>query len=146
MWLWSPVSFFLKAQSIVNAAQNAKETGWKAYESSKNRYWLVENLLNSSCAGIRQAMYKYHRLGLDVMTDNIEKGRAAIFESLELLRKVHREKPDLFLMSLIMTAKADELVNVFSEADPMDKTKALNILQEIDPANSSKYQKITGNK
>ena len=138
--------FFLKAQSIVNSAQNAKETGWKAFEGLKNRYWLIENLLNSSYGAIRQAEYKYHREGLDIMTDNVENGRAAIFESLEMLRKVNREKPDLFLMNLVMTAKADEIVNIFSEAAPMNKTKAFNLLSEIDPANISKYQKILGNK
>ncbi|MFC1734282.1 DUF4835 family protein, partial [candidate division KSB1 bacterium] len=138
--------YYLKAQAIMNSAQNAKETGWKAFESLKNRYWLIENLLNNSYSDIRQAMYKYHREGLDEMSENIETGRASIFASLELLRKVNREKPDLFLMNLVMVAKSDELVNVFSQASPMDKTKTFNLLSEIDPANISKYQKILGNK
>ncbi len=137
--------FYQKAQSVVNAAQSAREPGWKAFESLKNRYWLVENLLNNSYQDVRNALYKYHRQGLDVMTDNIETGRAAVFESLELLRQANREKPDLFIMDLVLTAKADEIVNIFSQAAPMDKTKTINILSEIDPANMSKYQKIMAN-
>ncbi|MEI6576494.1 MAG: DUF4835 family protein [Bacteroidota bacterium] len=138
--------FYQKAQSIVSAAQNAPEKGWKSYESMKNRYWLVENLTNSSYSGIREGMYKYHREGLDNMTENMEIGRAAIMESLESFRKAFREKPGLYLMQLVMDAKSDEMVNIFSQASPMDKTRAMNLLKEIDAANGNKYQKIVESK
>jgi len=139
--------YFAQAQNIVNMGQNAREKGWKAFESQKNRYWLIENLTNPTYASVREAMYKYHRLGLDQMSDDVETGRVAINESLELLRKANRERPGLFILQLFLEAKRDEIVNIYSGASPMDKTKAVNILKEIDPANSSKYQKIleTGN-
>lgn len=134
--------FYEKAQSVVNAAQSAPERGWKGFESLKNRYWLAENLLNSSYAPIREFLYTYHRLGLDQMSENVEMGRSEITRSLDLLRKASREKPGLFLLQLMMEAKRDELVNIYSQASPMDKTKAVNTLKEIDPSNSGKYQKI----
>ncbi|MBK6345533.1 MAG: DUF4835 family protein [Bacteroidales bacterium] len=139
--------YFAQAQGIVNMGQNAREKGWKAFESQKNRYWLIENLTNPTYASVREAMYKYHRLGLDQMSDDVETGRVAVNESLELLRKANRERPGLFILQLFLEAKRDEIVNIYSGASPMDKTKAVNILKEIDPANSSKYQKIleTGN-
>jgi hypothetical protein len=140
--LYGGTSFFQKAQSVVTSAQSTPEYGWKAFESLKNRYWLAENLLNSTYAPLREAMYKYHRLGLDGMNDNMDIGRASVMDAIELVKKVNREKPNLFLVQLIMEAKGDELVNIFSQASPMDKTKAVNTLKEIDPANSSKYQKI----
>jgi len=143
--LYGGTPFYEKAEAIVNSAQNTDKSGWKAYESMKNRYWLIENLLNSSYRPIREALYKYHRLGLDVMSDNVETGRAEIYASIELLKKANREKPDLFLMTVILTAKADEIVKIFSKASPMDKQKIVNILNEIDPANSSKYNKILEN-
>lgn len=138
--------YYEKAQNIVNMAQNAREKGWKAYESQKNRYWLIENLTNPTYSSVREAIYKYHRLGLDKMAEDVEAGRVAINESLELLRKANRERPGLFILQLFLEAKRDELVNIYSEASPMDKTNAINILKEIDPANSSKYQKITESK
>jgi len=122
--------------------QNAREKGWKAFEGQKNRYWLIENLTNPTYAAVREASYRYHRLGLDLMADDVEAGRAAINESLELLRKANRERPGLFILQLFLEAKRDELVNIYSQASPMDKTKAVNILKEIDPANASKYQRI----
>jgi hypothetical protein len=136
--------YFTKAQNIVNMAQSARETGWKAFESMRNRYWLAENLNNSSYANLRKAIYQYHRHGLDLMYDNPENGRRGIMEALELLQRAHREKPRLFFMQLFMDAKRDEFINIFSEAAPMDKTKAVNILKEIDPSKANEYQKIIG--
>ncbi len=134
--------YYEKAQAIVNAAQNSDENGWKAYENTKNRYWLVENLLNNNYKPIRDCIYQYHRKGLDIMNDKLEVGRASILHSLTLLQRVHNNKPNLFLLHLFMDAKSDELVNIFSKAPVQDKRKAVNILKELDPANSSKYQKI----
>jgi len=134
--------YFEKAQSIVNAAQSARERGWKAFESMKNRYWLSENLTNSSYSDVRKAMYEYHRKGLDLMQDNIEKGRQGVMNALEMLQRAYREKPRLYLLQFVMDAKRDEMINIFSQAAPMDKTKAVNILSEIDASKASQYQKI----
>jgi hypothetical protein len=41
-------SFFLKAQNIVNNAPEAKNiSGWRIFDGLRNRYFLVENLINS---------------------------------------------------------------------------------------------------
>jgi len=134
--------YFEKAQNIVNQAQNTPEKGWKSFESQKNRYWLVENLLNSAYNSVRQANYKYHRLGLDVMYDNVENGRTAITDAIDLLKKAHREKPGLYSLQVFMEAKSDELVNIFSKAPPQDKARIITSLIEIDPANAGKYQNM----
>lgn len=134
--------YFEKAKAIVNTAQNSQEKGWKAFESMRNRFWLVENLMNGAYSPLREGIYQYHRLGLDVMSDNIDLGRASVTECLENFQKAGREKPGLFLLQLMTEAKRDELVNIYSQASPMDKTRAVNILKEIDPAHSSKYQQI----
>jgi hypothetical protein len=102
----------------------------------------MENLLNGSYTPIREAIYVYHRRGLDVMSENLEMGRLAITESLELLQRAHRNRPGLFLLQLFMEAKRDEMVNIYSQASQMDKPKAVNILKELDPAQSSMYDRI----
>ena len=136
--------YFQKAEQIVNNAQNAAENGWKAFESRKNRYWLVENILNDQYKGVREFQYRFHRLGLDVMSSKEAAGRADIAESLELLQKVYRQKPDpfLFFYDMVMSAKSDELVNVFSESFMAEADRVYNILVEIDPSRSEKYKKI----
>jgi hypothetical protein len=136
--------FYEKAQNVVITAQNAQETGWKAYEGQKNRFWMVENIQNPANSELRDFLYKFNRLGLDVMYDKLEQGRGAITESLEYLQKIYNAKPDLFLMQLIMDTKRDELVNIYSDprVPPVEKTNVVNLLKEIDPANGSKYQAI----
>lgn len=137
--------YFLKAEKIVTNAQNAPERGWKAYEGNrKNRYWMVENLLNSKYRPLREVYYRYHRQGLDRMSEKPTEGRAEIAESLALLQKVYREKPDpyLFGLQLFFDAKNDELVNVFSESFPTEQARVVNILIEVDNPNASKYKTI----
>jgi len=136
--------YFQKAEQIVTNSQNVPEKGWKAFEGRKNRYWLVENILNDRYKGIREFMYRYHRLGLDIMESKDAQGRASIAQNLELLQKVYRQKPDpyLFFFELIMNSKSDELVNVFSESFMAEADRVYNILVEIDPVHSEKYKKI----
>jgi len=134
--------YYEKARGVVNAAQNSPERGWKSFESQKNRYWLVENLMNNTYSAYREGLYSYHRLGLDLMSENMDLGRSGINDCLENIQKVNREKTGLYITQVFIDAKNEELINIYSQAAPMDKTKAVNILKEIDPANGSKYQQI----
>lgn len=137
--------YFLKAEKIVNNAQNAQEKGWKPYEGSrKNRYWLIENILNEKYSPIREVLYTYHRQGLDRMYDKTVEGRSQIAESLGSIQKVFRVKPDqyLFLLQVFFDAKSDELVNIFSESFQSEKTRVYNILVEVDPTRVDSYKKI----
>ncbi|MFP4621878.1 MAG: DUF4835 family protein [Bacteroidales bacterium] len=137
--------YFQRAQQIVSNAQNAEDPGWKAFESRRNRYWLVENILNNEYEEAREFLYRYHRHGLDKMQDDVSQARSEISESLELLRKIHREEPDphMFFMKLIVEAKSNEFVNVFSESPMSESERVYEILAEIDPSHSEKYEQIT---
>jgi hypothetical protein len=140
--------FFQKALDIVNVAQSSQESGWKPYESQRNRYWLVENYLNSIASPIREFQYKYHRQGLDQMYEKVDAGRTATTASIDLLYKMYNARPDLFALQLTLDAKKDEFVNIYSDSrvPPLEKNNVVNILKEIDPANSSKYQAILESK
>ena len=140
--------FLEKAQNVVNAAQNAQEPGWKGYESEKNKFWMVENYLNPSNSNLRDFSYKFYRLGLDQMYDKPDQGRTSISESLDLLREMYDDKPNLFAILLIIEAKRDEFINIYSDdrVPPTEKTSVVNILKEIDPANGSRYQTILSGK
>ncbi len=134
--------FFERAMEVVNSAQNAAEKGWRSFESQRNRYWLIENLLNGAYMPLRESIYLYHRRGLDLMSENMDMGRLAVTESIEKLQAVHRTRPGLFILQLFLEAKRDEIINIYSRASQMDKPRIVNILKEIDPANSSTYQRI----
>ena len=138
--------FFQKAEKIVNNAQNASQKGWKSIESPsrKNRYWLINNILNEDFSPAREFIYRYHRMGLDRMYEKLNDARAEIAEGLKLLQQVHRNKPDPFMhfLQVIYDAKSDELVNIFKESFPEEKRRIFTILNEIDPANTNKYEAI----
>ena len=136
--------YFAKAQTIVNNAQRLPDRGWKAFETSRNRYWIVENLMHVSFKPFRNFLYVYHRQGFDKFSDNIVEARAAITDNMNELKKVYQDKPNSFLLQIFFTSKADEIVNLYSQATNEEKNRALAILTLVDPANTLKYQTITG--
>ncbi len=141
--------YFQKAETVVTNAQKTSEKGWRAYEGSyRNRYWLVQNLLDDRYRGVREFTYKYHRLGLDRMSDRPNEARSDIADYLKLLQDVYRRKPDpyLFLLQIVYDAKSNEWVDLFSNSPSEEKTRVVKILKEIDPSNISKYDKILNSK
>jgi hypothetical protein len=139
--------FFQLAEKIVNNAQNAPEPGWKPYDSSRNRnrYWLVKNIVNNEYEPVRRFNYDYHINGLDRLESRIGEARTNMVESLRLVQEVYRRKPDPFMyfLQIMIEAKSDEFVNIFAEAFPEEKSRVIQILTEIDPANKEKYERIT---
>lgn len=138
--------YFRNAEQIVVNAQNASQKGWKPMDNMahKNRYWLVKDFLDSEYKNVREFNYRYHRHGLDVMDEKAAEGRAAIADALELLQEVHRSRPDpyMYTLRLVFDAKADEIVNVFSESFAEERNRVYNILTEVDKPNDSKYEAI----
>ena len=134
--------YFQKAQTIVSNMQNSPEKGWRAFEGTRNRYWLSENLNNPVFRPARMLMYNYHRKGFDMLSDKKDDAINMMAESIEGLRPVFNDKPGNYLMQSIFFAKSDEIVNVFGGAFPETKTRMINILTEFDPANGTKYQGI----
>ncbi len=145
--LHSGTEFFQRAEKIMNNAQNANEKGWRAGESTsrRNRYWLINNILNDQYAPIREFLYTYHRLGLDLMYDKLAEGRSAITESITLLQDVYKSRPDPFMYFLqtILDAKSDEFVSIFQESTADEKRRVLVVLNQIDPTHAEKYRKIS---
>ncbi len=136
--------YILKAQTIVNNAQNSGGIGWKAFEGSStkynNRFYIVENALNPAYKPIREAYYFFHFKGLDIFYSNPEEGRKNIYAALEKIESVYNSYPTLFCMTLFFNAKPDELINIYSQASSEEKQKVLALLTKIDPPRSNKYQ------
>lgn len=138
--------FFRIAEKIVNNAQNAPESGWKPYDSSRNRnrYWLVKNILDAGYEPVRLFLYEYNINGLDRMESRIGEARINMVESLRMVQEVYRSKPDPFMyfLQVVLEARSDEFINVFAEAFPEEKSRVIEILTEIDPSNKAKYESI----
>jgi hypothetical protein len=135
--------YFQKSQKIVSNAQNEIGAGWKAFDGNRrNRYWIVNNILNSRYSNVRSAYHMYHRLGLDRLSERPSEAREQVSQALSEIQKVYRDKPDPYLtyLKLFFDSKADEIVNIFSQGAMTDKVRVYNILAEIDNANESKYK------
>ena len=133
-------NYFNKAQTVLNNAQNTSFSGWKAFENTRNRYWLIENLNNKSYIPLRDILYTYHRQGLDLMSDDPNKGRKNIAEALPALSSLDKQKQGAIFNQVFFLAKADEIVSIFGKSDPMERRKIYNIFADVDPANISKYE------
>ena len=138
-------SFFQAAERIVNAAQAADLAGWKAFESSRNRYALINNLTDEAFKKYRNYFYEYQRLGLDEMSTNIVNARAKIATGLPVLRETNRARPSAIAISSFMDAKTDELINIFSKASEKEKKEAVEILSDVNPTQINRYEKILSN-
>ncbi|MEO0312447.1 MAG: hypothetical protein RIQ89_2104 [Bacteroidota bacterium] len=134
--------YFQKAQNIVANSQQAGEKGWRAFESQRNRYWITENALNVSFKPLRECLYKYHRLGIDLMSDKLVDGRRNISECFMPLKRTYQDRPNSYLMQIFFIAKSDEIVSIFSQGMPDEKNTVVPILSQIDPGNINKYNTI----
>jgi restriction endonuclease S subunit len=138
--------YFANAQNVVVNAQSSAYNGWKAFDSNNfNRYWLSENLVNKTYIPLRSFYYDYHRKGLDLMVDNADMARRNIDAVLPSLTQLDRQRLGATLPTLFFTAKADELVGLYSGAPPAEKLSAYNLLIKADPANGPKYQILQKN-
>ena len=139
--------FFQICEEIVNTCQtasmdNIEQKGWLAFDSNRNRYALINNLLDEAFKKYRNYYYEYHRLGLDEMVNNVTNGRARIAEGLPVLREAYRARPATYVINTFLDAKADELVDMFSKGTDKEKKAVYEILTDIDPTRSTTYDQI----
>ncbi len=135
--------YYLKAQTVAINAQQAGEKGWNPQDGEQTRYWLVNNLLDESFyAPLRKAAYEYHRLGMDVMSQDPARGRAEIIDALTQVQNVYNVRPANYNVQLFFNAKATEIANIFSEATPDEKTRVFAIVNAIDPTEIEKYAQL----
>ena len=133
-----------QAELIVNNAQTMSETGWKAFENNRNRHGIINDYLDGSMEPFRQLMYKYHRLGLDEMSNNVDRGRTAITESIEMLKEAHSNKPLSDLPQIFTDYKRDEIVNIYrgQHGTANERESVYNILSELNASQNREWTKI----
>ena len=139
--------YFQMCENIVTAAQSAsldeaEAKGWKAFDSNRNRYALINNLMDEAFKPYRMFYYEYHRLGLDEMINNVANARARIAEGLPVLKEANRARPATYVVTTFLDAKNDELVNIFAGDTTEEKKTVYELLMDIDPTRQSIYDGI----
>jgi hypothetical protein len=132
---------FLRAQNIVNNAPDGRGIkGWKAFDGIRNRYWLVDNMLNTRYAIMNDVYYNYYRLGLDKFYTDENAARLEMLNVLNQLTVFNSDNPNTMINQFFFQGKSNELIKVFSKALPQDKSKASELLSRLDVTNASNYK------
>jgi hypothetical protein len=140
-------AYFQAAQDIVNrvppnVASNVP--GWRSVENNRNRYWLVENLLSPRIRPMRQAIYDYHRQGLDMMYQDPYAARAVMTLALESLSGVNQNYPNSVIMQTFANTKSDEIIEIYKAAAPQEKNSVIRVMERVDPPRASNYRQGIG--
>lgn len=140
-------SCFQACESIVNSAQSAsiessEAAGWKAFESNRNRYALINNIMDEAFKKYRLFYYEYHRHGLDEMVNNVANGRARIAKEIIALKEAYNARPGTYVINTFLDAKSDELANIFEKGTSEEKRQVYDLLMSIDPTRQTTYDKI----
>lgn len=138
---------FQVCESIVNAAQSAsletsEAAGWKAFESNRNRYALISNIMDEAFKKYRLFYYEYHRHGLDEMVNNVTNGRMRIAKEMTVLKEAYNARPGTYIINTFLDAKCDEVANIFEQGTTEEKKQVYDLLMLIDPTRQTTYDKI----
>ncbi|MBQ9190779.1 MAG: DUF4835 family protein [Bacteroidaceae bacterium] len=131
------------ALDICNNAESLGSEGWKAFGDTKNRFSIVNDYLDGAMEKMRQLQYDYYRKGLDQMSENTEKGRDAIAETMTLLKEAHEDKSLSLLPQIFTDIKRDEIISIFNAQTPSEQRESIyEILFRINPSQSQYWDKL----
>ena len=136
-------AYFQKAEYIVNnAPESGQITGWKAFDGIRNRFRLVEGLVDSRYNLIHDAVYFYYRIGLDQFYEKEKEARSGILNALNFLNTINIENPNSMILQFFFQGKSTELVKIFSRAEPSVKVQARELLSRLDITNVNAYKEL----
>ena len=138
----SGTPFFKEAQKIVSLAQQNNIKGWNQSDGTRNRFWLVDTLLSNTFREYRTVQYEYHRRGMDFMTTDLKKAKNGVSFSLEKFLPLYKRRPNAFLIQTFFDAKADEIVDIFSQGPEIEIKQTLKTLNKIAPYFGPQWKKI----
>lgn len=135
-------AYFSRLETIVQQGQSSGESGWKAFEDTKNRAAVLAAFTDPSTRRLRDLYYDYHLQGLDQMSVSPDKGRKTIDTSLDILTEIYKVAPMSVGLSMFKDAKLDELVNIYSKATADERQHAYDVLSAIFPTEQQRLDQI----
>ncbi|MGL5226582.1 MAG: DUF4835 family protein [Bacteroidales bacterium] len=133
------------AQQIVSAQQSNRQPGWGQSDGKRSRALLVSDLLDENTKEYKGFWYAYHRLALDIMSVDPEKGKLIITKQLPLLKQIRTNRPMTGLISLFGDAKLDELSEVYSQSIDTEKRDIYRLLSELYPTQRNRFESLRAN-
>jgi len=136
-------TYLKEAENVTLQAQQSGLAAWSNQVGVQNRFQMIDNLLSPGLNQFRSVLYTYHRKGLDVLTGDAKIAKQSLENTIITLDRLFNKVIGNPLLRLFFDAKADEIVNLYSDGpNTRSKQRLLAVLQKISPNNSSKCRKI----
>ena len=132
----------LRQVENIAASSQSLGGGWRSFDTNANRYSIINDYMNGNLSMFRKLQYNYHRLGLDDMTANADRGRATITESLNLLMQAKQARSTSALPTLFTEIKKNELISIYSAGIDKEKQQVKELLNLINPSLSNDWNSI----
>lgn len=134
--------YLQSALNIANTAQQSSFRGWKPADGNNTRYALAADLASNTYSGFIDALYTYHRLGLDFMAVDQQKAKLGLYESFLELDKLNTARGNSFLMRVFFDTKTNEIVNLYAGVPDANKKNVVTLLNRLFPLNASKWNSL----
>ncbi len=136
-------TYLKEAENVTLQAQQSGLAAWSNQVGVQNRFQMIDNLLSPGLNQFRSVIYNYHRKGLDDLTGDAKNAKQSLENSIITLDRLFNKVIGNPLLRLFFDAKADEIVNLYSDGpNTRSKQRLLAVLQKISPNNSAKWRKI----
>ena len=134
--------YFQTARQIVTTASSGNDRGWNAADGAQSRFRLNEDLLSPNFKEFSNVLYSYHRLGLDLMSSDVKKGKQNIINAVIKLKGMYSRRPNNFLTRVFFDSKAEEIASIFSGGPQVDIVDLQETLSRIAPTKSTFWRQI----
>lgn len=132
-----------EAQNVMLQAQQSGLASWQNVVGKQNRFLLIDNILSPKLKGYRDVLYDYHIKGMDNFTSNKDFAKQTIEDSVISVEQLFNKTVGNYLIRILFDAKADEIVNIYSEGPRTKNSSNLTTtLRKISPNNNSKWRNI----
>jgi len=136
-------TYLKEAENVTLQAQQSGLAAWSNQVGVQNRFQMIDNLLSPGLNQFRSVIYNYHRKGLDELTGDAKIAKQSLENSIITLDRLFNKVIGNPLLRLFFDAKAEEIVNLYSDGpNTRSKQRLIAVLQKISPNNSSKWRKI----
>jgi hypothetical protein len=136
-------TYLKEAENVTLQAQQSGLAAWSNQVGVQNRFQIIDNLLSPGLSQFRSVLYTYHRKGLDELTGDAKIAKQNLENTIITLDRLFNKAIGNPLLRLFFDAKADEIVNLYSDGpNTRSKQRLIAVLQKISPNNSSKWRKI----
>jgi len=132
-----------EAENAMLQAQQSGIASWQNVVGEQNRFLLIENMLSPKLKTYRNVMYDYHIKGLDNFTENADFAKQTIEDSVIQMQNLFNKTVGNYLIRVFFDAKADEIVNIYSDGPrTRNSSRLVQTLEKISPTNNSKWRNI----